>query len=96
MAWTIVGGPDEGSWEGKDVAAWRCEIDDGSSSRMLLVEVTGTAMEVDPESLPEEVRAARETQGRSAVENVLDRDDPPGRITFATDGWGEQPYRGVK
>jgi hypothetical protein len=51
-------------------------------------------MAVDPSTLPDEVRAARATHGRSVVEAVLGRDDPPGRITFSTHGWNEEPYGG--
>lgn len=93
--WRITAGPDPGPWEGRDATGWRWQIERNQNEhRRLLVEVSGTAMAVDPATLPPDVRAARDTEGRSAVEAILNRDDPPGRIGFTTDGRQEERYGG--
>jgi hypothetical protein len=96
MAWRITGGPDPGPATGRDAVGWMWTIERDDESRRLLVEVSGQAMAVaEAAPLPPDTREARETQGRSAVESVLERDDPPGRVTFGTINYGrsEEPYR---
>jgi hypothetical protein len=78
----------------RDAVGWRWEIEKGEDNRRLLVEVSTQAMGVDPATLPEEVRLAKATQGQRAVESVLDREDPPGRISFTTTQRTETPYGG--
>jgi hypothetical protein len=60
--------------------------DEEGQTRRILVEVSGPAMAVAEETLPDEVRAARQTRGRSAVEEVLAEEDPKRRISFTTVG----------
>lgn len=93
--WTIRSGPEPGPWREKDAVGWRWEIERGEETRRLLVEVAGSAMASGDAGLPEETVAAKATQGRSAVEGVLDRQDPPGVITLGTVEFGrrEEPYR---
>lgn len=91
VAWVIRDGPEPGSWEGVDARSWRWEIERNAETRRLLVEVTGQA---ELTNSREEIRRAVETQGRSEVEGVLDRDDPPGRITLTSVGRREARYRG--
>jgi hypothetical protein len=86
VAWRIVDGPGEGPWEGKDAVAWIWTLESDADRRRILVEVSGTAMAVAEETLPEDVREARRTLGRSAVEVVLELPDPPPRISFTTQG----------
>jgi len=90
MAWRVVSGPEKGPWEGKDVVGWvyDLEADDGRAKRVL-VEVSGPAMASDDEALPSGTVNAKRTQGRSAVEAVSERQDPPSRITCGTDGCQE-------
>jgi hypothetical protein len=40
--------------------------------------------------LPEESRRAVQSQGRSAVQDVLDREDPPARLMVSTGGIAER------
>jgi hypothetical protein len=83
VAWRIIEGPGDGPWEGKDAVGWLWAIeDDAHQQRRILVEVSGTAMAVDEDGLPDDVRNARRTLGRSAVEAVIALDDPPRRISF--------------
>jgi hypothetical protein len=95
MPWTIRDGPRPGPWEGKDAVGWRWEIERNGETRRMLVEVSGTAMGSANERLPGETVAAKETEGRSAVESILDREDPPGRISLGTRDRTEQPWRGA-
>jgi hypothetical protein len=94
MDWSIRGGPEAGPWEDKDAIGWRWEIERGEETRRLLVEFSGLVMDADPSNLPGEVLEARETQGRGAVESILGRDDPPGRISFSMGARDEKPYGG--
>lgn len=86
MAWRIVDGPGNGPWEGRDAVGWLWTIQNDAQERRILVEVSGTAMAVQADGLPEEVQEARRTLGRSAVEQVIDEVDPPRRISFTTHG----------
>ena len=89
MAWEITGGPYAGPWFERDSVAWVWELqrsDDDELGRVV-VEVSGTAMAVTPESLPTETRDARASHGRSEVEKHLDVDDLPPLITLGTTGY---------
>jgi hypothetical protein len=59
-------------------------------TRRLLVEVTGPA-ELE---LQAELQRVIGSQGKTAVESVLDRDDPPERVTFKQEGRREELYCG--
>lgn len=87
--WSINNGPAPGPHENRDARSWRWEIERDGVTRRLLIEVTGPA-ELDPRP---EVQQVIESQGRTAVESVIDRGDPPGRITFTQEGRLEEPYR---
>ena len=91
MAWRLVSGPEKGPWEGKDVVGcvYDLEADDGRAKRVL-VAVSGPAMASDDEALPPGTVNAKRTRGRSAVEDVLDRVEPPRKITFTTQGRDEE------
>lgn len=77
-----------------DAIGWRWEIERGEENRRLLVEISNQAIGINPSTLPDEVRLAKDTQGQSAVESVLGRDNPPGRISFTTSERTETPYGG--
>lgn len=90
MSWELrdTSGPYPAPWEGRDAVGWVWELyGENDESRRILVEVSGTAMAVAPEYLPEETRLARETSGRSEVERVLELDDPPRRVSLGTTGY---------
>jgi hypothetical protein len=71
---------------------WEIYGDEGS--RRILVEVSRTAMAVANEFLPEETVAAKETQGRSEIEKILNDTEPPRRISLGTTGYlGPTPLR---
>jgi hypothetical protein len=90
--WEIVG-PFEAPWEGRDVVGWAWELHRGYEIRRVVVEVSGTAIAVAPETLPEETRLARETQGRSEIERLVETQDPPARIRLGTTGYlGTPPF----
>jgi hypothetical protein len=94
MAWRLdaSSGPFPAPWEGRDATGWVWEIYSDEQPRRILVEVSGTAMTIADEYLPEETRLARATSGRSEVEKVLELDDPPRRISLGTTGYlGEAP-----
>ncbi len=89
MAWEITGGPYAGPWFERDSVAWVWELqrsEDDEPGR-IIVEVSGTAMAVTPDSLPTETREARATQGRSEVEKHLTDDELPPLITLGTTGY---------
>jgi hypothetical protein len=90
VSWQITGGPFPAPWEGRDAVGWVWELTagDGRSERVL-VEVSGTAMAVASEYLPEETAAARQTQGRSEVERLLEEGELPPRIALGTTGYLE-------
>jgi hypothetical protein len=43
----------------------------------VIIEISGSAWSTDPLDLPEDTRQALETDGRTELLKVLDRDDPP-------------------
>jgi hypothetical protein len=89
MAWHLEpdSGPFPGPWEGKDAVSWVWEIYRDDESRRVLIEVSGTAMAVADEYLPEETARARATSGKSEIEKMLELDDPPSRISLGTTGY---------
>jgi hypothetical protein len=96
MAWLLEpnSGPFPGPWEGKDAVSWIWEIYRDGESRRVLIEVSGTAMAIADEYLPEETARARATSGRSEIEKILELDDPPNRISLGTTGYlGESDPR---
>lgn len=72
----------------RDESGWVWEIQREGEVRGIAVTITGQAWD----SSREDIRAARETRGRSAVLGVIDRDDPPRWITLTTGGREEEPY----
>ena len=96
MAWEIAGSLGPESRAGYDASGWLWEITDGQNARRVLVEVSGQAHAISEAggALPDDTREAIRTEGRSAVEEVLDLDDPPRFIecgTFGCHAEQEQP-----
>jgi len=64
---------------------WAYDVGRDGEQRTVLVEVAGT-LDAGHGDLPDDVRRALSTHGRSAVDAVLDDDDPPERLTVTTNG----------
>ncbi|MEX2032711.1 MAG: hypothetical protein WEA81_07570 [Dehalococcoidia bacterium] len=91
--WRIASGPLPGPWEGKDVVGWLWTIEREEQTKQILIEVSGTAMAVAPETLPDVTKQARETRGLSEVKRLLKAEEPPSRITLGTTGYiGSPPF----
>jgi hypothetical protein len=60
----------------------------------VVVEISGPAWSADPASLPEDTRRALETDGRTALLDVLEGDVPPRVIRCGSTGcYQDQPRR---
>jgi hypothetical protein len=85
MPWLITSvEPEDVSNFDKDASVWLWEIE--REGDRLHVEVTLTLPSMAADSPLPEVREARETKGRSAVERFLDADDPPRHILVSGNG----------
>lgn len=80
-AWGIVRGPEPVASGGRDAKGWTFTLERDAEQRRLLVWISGTAMATASEFLVPSVLEARETEGRSAVEDVLDWCEPPTEIS---------------
>jgi hypothetical protein len=52
----------------------------------VIIEISGSAWSTEPLDLPEDTRQALETDGRTELLKVLDRDDPPPVIRCGSTG----------
>jgi hypothetical protein len=86
MTWAIRGEPGSAPWEEKDAFGWDWEIERDAENRSIRVVVTGPARVAAERGSHDEAAEAIETEGRAAVESVLDQEDPPSQITFTTGG----------
>lgn len=84
--WTIVGTDGIVSSGDRDATAYLWWIERGGNSRPVTVFISGSAVASDNAGLPGEVRAAKETEGRSVVVNLLAIDDPPRQLMVSTSG----------
>jgi hypothetical protein len=89
--WRITGGPRE--FRQTELAhdmdvGWAYDLDGPSGERPIRVIVSRTAAAVS--DLPDVSRRAIQTQGRSAVEQCLDRVAPPRSIIVTTVGLSEK------
>jgi hypothetical protein len=89
MAWTIVGEPEDAHSGGYDGAIWLWRLEEADDARSTLVKITGSAIRVAEENLPERTAAARASRGRSEIERVLDWYEPPSAIELGT--WADAP-----
>jgi hypothetical protein len=62
---------------GTEVTGWLWEISRGAELGHVFIEMSASAWSTDPLDLPEDTRQALETDGRTELLKVLDRDDPP-------------------
>lgn len=84
--WHIAGTLGPYARSGYDASGWLWEIERDHVAKRVLVEVTGTALAVSREYLPEDTRAAIDTEGRSEVDRVLGLEEPPRVIVCGTTG----------
>jgi hypothetical protein len=92
MPWTITEGPHPAPWSGRDAVGWRWMLQNEQSDvHALTVWVSGTAMAVAPEYLPRETAAARDTEGLSEVERLLDDEILPREVMLHTAGRSVDP-----
>jgi hypothetical protein len=84
VTWTIGGDPTDAPWEDRDAFGWDWPIDRDGDERTVQVIVTRPAKVAAEPGGQHDAAKAIETKGRRTVESVLDRDNPPSRITFTT------------
>lgn len=84
--WTISRTDGPVGSEGRDAAAHLWWIKRGDDIRPVTVYISGSALAAGDSRLPQDVVAAKRTDGRSAVESLLVADDPPRRVMVSTQG----------
>jgi hypothetical protein len=89
MLWVIHGDGQPQNPQGYDgsVRQWQLLADDDPDRQhQVLVRITGTAMAMGEDALSIRAATARETQGRSEVEQVLEWPQPPDEIEIGSTG----------
>jgi hypothetical protein len=89
MFWTVQGESEEQNPEGLDGRVWQWQLvadHDADDRRFVLVQISGSALAMGQEALPSDAARARDTQGRSEVEKVLDWPEPPAEINVSSTG----------
>jgi hypothetical protein len=71
---------------------WLWEIDRATQTQRVIVEISPAAWSADPRRLPHDTRRALETDGRTEIVKILERDTPPHVIRC--DSQGCAPDRG--
>jgi hypothetical protein len=80
--------------DGVDARGWLWEIGRGAEVARVVVEISGPAWSADRASLPEDTRRALETDGRSALLDVLEGDGRPRVIRCGSNGcYQDRPRR---
>ncbi len=77
MTWEISANLGRHVRTGVDGAGWLWEISCGEQVAQVVIEICGTAWSSEPLRLPDDTRKALETDGRTELLKILDRDDPP-------------------
>jgi hypothetical protein len=72
----------------RDAIARLWQIARGEETKRVTVYISGTAMAVENEGLPQEVVQAKQTNGRSVVASLLGLDEPPEEVMVSTAGIG--------
>jgi hypothetical protein len=80
MGWKISANLGVHARAGVDAHGWLWEITRGAEFAQVVIEISETAWSSDPLCLPDDTRQALETDGRTELLKVLDRDDPPSVI----------------
>lgn len=86
-SWQIVGGPREytSTSDGADIdVGWAWDIEREDQSRLVRVEVAGGRL--NSVDLPSESQEAVRTRGRTALQPLLDRAEPPSRVLITSSG----------
>lgn len=91
MGWQIRANLGRHVRAGSDARGWLWEITRGAEVAHVVIEITGRAWSSDPVNLPEDTRHARETDGRTELLKVLDRDEPPRVIRCGCSGCTDLP-----
>jgi hypothetical protein len=84
--WMIVTDHGQVSAGSRDAAAYLWVVRRGEETRRIAVYVGGTVMACDDADLPDEVAAAKNTRGRSALSTLVGLDDPPRELMVTTAG----------
>lgn len=84
--WTLEQDFGQVSAGSRDAVAYLWSIARGEETRRVTVFISGTALTVQDEGLPQEVAQAKQTQGRSVVATLLALDDPPQQVMVSTAG----------
>jgi len=84
--WELVFGPREYEPdEGRDVqVGWAYGVERDGLQLVINVEVAQSLAAADKTAVPDFVRAALRTRGRSAIVPLLSRDKPPRRVLLTT------------
>lgn len=91
MSWVIQHGAEPvnpGTFDGR---LWKWRLREGRRDHLLMFQVSGTAMCMSEDALPQSGQVARASAGRSEVEQVLSWGTPPDRIEVSSVGirsWG--------
>jgi hypothetical protein len=86
VSWEISANLGRYARTGVDGAGWLWEITRGEQVARVVIEISGTAWSNDPRRLPDDTRKALETDGRTELLKILDRDDPPPVIRCGSTG----------
>jgi hypothetical protein len=86
VSWEITANLGRHKRPGEDARGWLWRITRGGQAVELVVEISGRAWSSDPLGLPEDTRQALETDGRTELLKVLDREDPPRVIHCGSKG----------
>lgn len=85
--WILTEGPTEVP-SARDSRVFAYAIERDGIKRMALVELSGTVMACEPETLPSPIDDAVRSNGETLLRSVLAaRDEPPRRIVVNTTGW---------
>jgi hypothetical protein len=86
VGWEISANLGRHTRTGVDARGWLWEITDGARRAQVVIEISGTAWSSDPSRLSDDTRRALETDGRTELLKVLERDEPPRVIHCSLEG----------
>ena len=86
MSWEISANLGVHARANNDVRGWLWEITRGAQVARVLIEISEAAWSSDPLSLPDDTRQALETDGRTELLKILERDHPPSVIRCGSMG----------
>jgi hypothetical protein len=86
VGWEISANLGRHTRAGVDARGWLWKITDGARRAQVVIEISGTAWSSDPARLSDDTRRALETDGRTELLKVLERDEPPRVIHCSLEG----------